>query len=136
MLLGNGPESDSSVFEVQQVNPTTMLTMIDFLASKPTFDGIARQLVVSIMGNHRPRAALISVFEHDGSLHSAGSFGLSETAVLASRKMVQWENLEVASSMRICSRSSELTKQHWRTSRVRTVVRFSADPRRIAVANR
>lgn len=100
MLVGNGPESDAVMFEPTQVNPITMLTMIDFLASKPSFDGVARQLVVSIMGNHRPRAALISIFEHDGSLHSAGSFGLSESTVLASRKMSLWDSAPITDAVR------------------------------------
>ena len=83
------------------VNATTMLTTIDFLASRPSFDRIARQLVVTIVGPHQPRAALISVFEHDGALHAAGSFGLTESAVLSSKKLSLWDNAPMSDAVRL-----------------------------------
>ena len=84
-----------------QINATTMLTMIDFLASRPSFDRVARQLVVTIVGAHNPRAALISVFEHDGALHAAGSFGLTEAAVLSSKKLSLWDNSPMSEAVRL-----------------------------------
>lgn len=87
--------SDTKLDSVPIVRAT-----VDFLASQPTFDEVAMQLVVTLLSTHHPRAALISVFEQDGSLHAAGSFGLTDAAILSSKKISLWDESPISEAVR------------------------------------
>ena len=82
------------------VNSVAMLSMIDFLASRPSIDEVAQHLVLSVVPHHKPRSAMISLFEHDGSLHAAGSFGLPHSAVNSLQKVSLWDNSPMVDSVR------------------------------------
>ena len=57
----------------------TMVDMFQLLMSRPSCDRIAQHLVLRVMRAHEVRAAVISVFVPDGTLHEVGMFGLSRT---------------------------------------------------------
>ena len=68
-----------------------MITMLSYLAGKPTLDDVAQFLVLDAFREHKPRAALISVFDSSGNVTAAGSFGLPSDVVRALRRMSLWD---------------------------------------------
>lgn len=68
-----------------------MITLLSYLASKPTLDDVAQFLVLDVFREHKPRAALISVFDSSGEVNAAGSFGLPSDVVRALRRMSLWD---------------------------------------------
>lgn len=68
-----------------------MIALLSYLASKPTMDDVAQFLVLDVFREHKPRAALISVFDSSGSVSAAGSFGLANDVVRALRRMSLWD---------------------------------------------
>lgn len=95
----------------ENVNSVAMLSMIDFLASHPSIDEVAQHLVLSVVPHHKPRSAMISLFEHDGSLHAAGSFGLPHSAVNSLQKVSLWDNSPMVDSVRAGNPLVFLTQQ-------------------------
>lgn len=68
-----------------------MITLLSYLASKPTLDDVAQFLVLDVFREHKPRAALISVFDSSGDVTAAGSFGLPPDVIRALRRMSLWD---------------------------------------------
>lgn len=68
-----------------------MVTLLSYLASKPTLDDVAQFLVLDVFREQKPRAALISVFDSSGDVNAAGSFGLPTDVVRALRRMSLWD---------------------------------------------
>lgn len=68
-----------------------MITMITYLANKPTLDDVAQFLVLDAFRENQPRTALISVFDHSGSVSAAGSFGLTTDVIRALRRLSLWD---------------------------------------------
>lgn len=77
-----------------------MITFLSYLASKPTLDDVAQFLVLDIFREHKPRAALISVFDSSGSVSAAGSFGLGNDVVRALRRMSLWDRSPAVDAIR------------------------------------
>ena len=77
-----------------------MITMLSFLASKPTLDDVAQFLVLDAFREHKPRAALISVFDSSGNVTAAGSFGLAGEVVRALRRMSLWDRSPAVDAIR------------------------------------
>ncbi len=68
-----------------------MIALVSYLANKPTWDDVAQFLVLDIFREHKPRAALISVFDSSGSVNAAGSFGLASDVIHALRRQSLWD---------------------------------------------
>ena len=77
-----------------------MITLLSYLASKPTLDDVAQFLVLDIFREHKPRAALISVFDSSGNVTAAGSFGLASDVVRALRRMSLWDRSPAVDAIR------------------------------------
>ena len=77
-----------------------MITLLSYLASKPTLDDVAQFLVLDIFREHKPRAALISVFDSSGNVTAAGSFGLASEVVRALRRMSLWDRSPAVDAIR------------------------------------
>lgn len=77
-----------------------MITLLSYLASKPTLDDVAQFLVLDIFREHKPRAALISVFDSSGNVSAAGSFGLANDVVRALRRMSLWDRSPAVDAIR------------------------------------
>ena len=77
-----------------------MITMLSFLASKPSLDDVAQFLVLDAFREHKPRAALISVFDSSGNVTAAGSFGLASDVVRALRRMSLWDRSPAVDAIR------------------------------------
>ena len=56
-----------------------LMSVVQLLMTRPSCDHIAQHLVLNLMPDHRARAAVISLFGHDGLLHAVGSFGVPQT---------------------------------------------------------
>jgi len=68
-----------------------MTAMVTYLAGKPTLDNVAQYLVLDVFRTLQPRTALISVFDHSGSVSAAGSFGLVSDVIRALRRLSLWD---------------------------------------------
>jgi DNA-binding CsgD family transcriptional regulator len=68
-----------------------MTAMVTYLAGKPTLDDVAQYLVLDVFRTLQPRTALISVFDHSGSVSAAGSFGLVSDVIRALRRLSLWD---------------------------------------------
>lgn len=77
-----------------------MITLLSYLASKPTLDDVAQFLVLDIFREHKPRASLISVFDSSGHVSAAGSFGLTSDVVRALRRMSLWDRSPAVDAIR------------------------------------
>lgn len=77
-----------------------MITLLSYLASKPTLDDVAQFLVLDIFREHKPRAALISIFDSSGNVTAAGSFGLASDVVRALRRMSLWDRSPAVDAIR------------------------------------
>jgi len=96
-----------------------MITMLSYLAGKPTLDDVAQYVVLDVFREHRPRSALISVFDSTGSVTAAGSFGLSSDVVRALRRMSLWDRAPSIDAIRdgepvvLNDRQALLTEYPW-----------------------
>lgn len=68
-----------------------MTAMVTYLAGKPTLDNVAQYLVLDVFRTLQPRTALISVFDHSGSVSAAGSFGLVSDVIRALCRLSLWD---------------------------------------------
>lgn len=68
-----------------------MITMVTYLANKPSLDEVAQFLVLDAFRENQPRTSLISVFDSSGSVSAAGSFGLAADVVRALRRLSLWD---------------------------------------------
>lgn len=82
----------------QQTDRT--VTLLSYLASKPTLDAVAQFLVLDVFHEQKPRAALISVFDSSGAVNAAGSFGLPAHVVGALRHMSLWDKFPAVDVIR------------------------------------
>jgi DNA-binding CsgD family transcriptional regulator len=96
-----------------------MITLLSYLASKPSLDEVAQFLVLEVFREHQPRAALISVFDSSGNVSGAGSFGLGSDVVRALRRMSLWDRSPAVDAIRdgepiiLNDRSSLLAEYPW-----------------------
>lgn len=72
-------------------NRETLSNLISFVSERPTPDQVAQFLVLQTLKDFAPRAAMISVFFSDGSVHTAGSFGLSQDAIRGVHRRSLWD---------------------------------------------
>ena len=82
------------------INSRAMLDMVRFLMTRPTCDQIAQHLVLNLLNGHRPRAAVVSLFGADGSLHAVGAFGMSPPALEAYKTLSLWDSSPMSDSVR------------------------------------
>lgn len=78
----------------------TMLDLIAYLAERPTMDQLAQYLVLQTFRQHSPRGALIYVFFSDGTVQSAGSFGLPPDVVRALQSLSLWDHAPAVDAIR------------------------------------
>lgn len=81
-------------------NSRAMLDMVRFLMTRPTCDQICQHLVLNLLNEHRPRAAVITLFGADGSLHAVGAFGLAAGALEAFRSLSLWDSSPMSDAVR------------------------------------
>lgn len=65
--------------------------LISFISERPTPDQVAQFIVLQTLKDFAPRAAIISVFFSDGSVHAAGSFGLNQDAIRGVHRRSLWD---------------------------------------------
>lgn len=84
------------------MSPTTdrMVTLLSYLASKPTLDEVAQFFVLDSFREHKPRASLISVFDSSGNVSTAGSFGYPPDVVRALKRMSLWDRSPAVDAIR------------------------------------
>lgn len=78
----------------------TMLDLIAYLAERPSMDQLAQYLVLQTFRPHSPRGALIYVFFSDGTVQSAGSFGLPKDVVRALHSLSLWDRAPAVDAIR------------------------------------
>ena len=77
-----------------------MLDLIAYLAERPSMDQLAQYLVLQTFRTHGPRGALIYVFFSDGTVQSAGSFGLPVDVVRALHSLSLWDRAPAVDAIR------------------------------------
>jgi DNA-binding CsgD family transcriptional regulator len=82
------------------MNSRPMLDVVRFLMTRPTCDQIAQHLVLNLLTVHRPRAAVISLFGTDGSLHAVGAFGISTAALEPYKTLSLWDSSPMSDAVR------------------------------------
>jgi DNA-binding CsgD family transcriptional regulator len=82
------------------MNSRAMLDIVRFLMTRPTCDQISQHLVLNLLNAHRPRAAVISLFGVDGSLHAVGSFGMSASSMEAFKTLSLWDSSPMSDAVR------------------------------------
>lgn len=82
------------------MNSRAMLDMVRFLMTRPTCDQISQHLVLNLLNAHGPRAAMISLFGSDGSLHAVGAFGMSPQALEAYKSLSLWDSSPMSDAVR------------------------------------
>lgn len=82
------------------MNPRPMLDIVRFLMTRPTCDQIAQHLVLNLLNDHKPRAAVISLFGVDGSLHAVGAFGMSPPSLEAYKTLSLWDSSPMSDAVR------------------------------------
>lgn len=82
------------------MNSRTMLDVVRFLMSRPTCDQIAQHLVLNLLTAHHVRAAVVSLFGTDGSLHAVGAFGMSPSALEAFKTLSLWDSSPMSDAVR------------------------------------
>ena len=81
-------------------NSRAMLDMVRFLMTRPTCDQICQHLVLNLLNEHRPRAAVITLFGSDGSLHAVGAFGVAPGALEPFRSLSLWDSAPMSDAVR------------------------------------
>jgi DNA-binding CsgD family transcriptional regulator len=82
------------------MNSRAMLDIVRFLMTRPTCDQISQHLVLNLLNAHRPRAAVISLFGIDGSLHAVGAFGMAPPALEAYKTLSLWDSSPMSDAVR------------------------------------
>jgi DNA-binding CsgD family transcriptional regulator len=82
------------------MNSRAMLDMVRFLMARPTCDQISQHLVLNLFNTHRPRAAVITLFGTDGSLHAVGAFGMNAQALEAYKTLSLWDSSPMSDAVR------------------------------------
>ncbi len=82
------------------MNSRAMLDMVRFLMTRPTCDQISQHLVLNLLNAHRPRAAVISLFGLDGSLHAVGAFGMSPQSLETYKTLSLWDSSPMSDAVR------------------------------------
>ena len=82
------------------MNSRAMLDIVRFLMTRPTCDQISQHLVLNLLNAHKPRAAVISLFGIDGSLHAVGAFGMAPTAMEAFKTLSLWDSSPMSDAVR------------------------------------
>ena len=82
------------------MNSRAMLDIVRFLMTRPTCDQISQHLVLNLLNAHKPRAAVISLFGADGSLHSVGAFGMAPAALEAYKTLSLWDSSPMSDAVR------------------------------------
>ena len=82
------------------MNSRAMLDIVKFLMTRPTCDQISQHLVLNLLNAHKPRAAVISLFGIDGSLHAVGAFGMSPQALEAYKTLSLWDSSPMSDAVR------------------------------------
>jgi DNA-binding CsgD family transcriptional regulator len=78
----------------------TVLELVSFLLTRPNSDQTAQHLVLRLMSGHHPRAAIISLFAPDATLHEVGMFGLSPSALEVYRNLALDESTPMTDAVR------------------------------------
>ena len=82
------------------MNSRAMLDIVRFLMTRPTCDQISQHLVLNLLNEHKPRAAVISLFGIDGSLHAVGAFGMSPQSLEAYKTLSLWDSSPMSDAVR------------------------------------
>lgn len=82
------------------MNSRAMLDIVRFLMTRPTCDQISQHLVLNLLIAHKPRAAVISLFGVDGSLHAVGSFGMAAPSMEAFKTLSLWDSSPMSDAVR------------------------------------
>ncbi len=82
------------------MNSRAMLDIVRFLMTRPTCDQISQHLVLNLLNAHRPRAAVISLFGADGSLHAVGAFGMPPQSLEAYKTLSLWDSAPMSDAVR------------------------------------
>ena len=82
------------------MNSRAMLDIVRFLMTRPTCDQICQHLVLNLLNAHKPRAAVISLFGADGSLHAVGAFGMAPTSMEAYKTLSLWDSSPMSDAVR------------------------------------
>jgi DNA-binding CsgD family transcriptional regulator len=82
------------------MNSRAMLDIVRFLMTRPTCDQIAQHLVLNLLNAHKPRAAVISLFGVDGSLHAVGAFGMAPPLLEAFKTLSLWDSSPMSDAVR------------------------------------
>ena len=82
------------------MNSRAMLDIVRFLMTRPTVDQICQHLVLNLLNVHRPRAAVVSLFGADGSLHAVGGFGMSPQALEPFKTLSLWDSSPMSDAVR------------------------------------
>lgn len=82
------------------MNSRAMLDIVRFLMTRPTCDQICQHLVLNLFNVHRPRAAVISLFGIDGSLHAVGAFGMPPTTLETYKTLSLWDSSPMSDAVR------------------------------------
>ena len=82
------------------MNSRAMLDIVKFLMTRPTCDQICQHLVLNLLNAHKPRAAVISLFGIDGSLHAVGAFGMPPQALEAHKTLSLWDSSPMSDAVR------------------------------------
>lgn len=82
------------------MNSRAMLDIVRFLMTRPTVDQICQHLVLNLLNSHRPRAAVVSLFGADGSLHAVGAFGMSPPALEPFKTLSLWDSSPMSDAVR------------------------------------
>jgi DNA-binding CsgD family transcriptional regulator len=103
-----------------------LMGVVQLLTTRPSCDHIAQHLVLNLMPDHRARAAVISLFGHDGLLHAVGSFGVPPTLLESFATLSLWDTSPMTDAVRageplIVSSREELTDRYpWLDSEMTT----------------
>lgn len=82
------------------MNSRAMLDIVRFLMTRPTCDQISQHMVLNLLNAHAPRAAVISLFGVDGSLHAVGAFGMAPPALDAFKTLSLWDSSPMSDAVR------------------------------------
>jgi len=77
-----------------------MLDIVRFLMTRPTIDQICQHLVLNLLNAHRARAAVVSLFGADGSLHAVGGFGMTPQALEPFKTLSLWDSSPMSDAVR------------------------------------
>jgi len=82
------------------MNSQAMLDIVRFLMTRPTIDQICQHLVLNLLNAHRARAAVVSLFGADGSLHAVGGFGMTPQALEPFKTLSLWDSSPMSDAVR------------------------------------